>query len=63
MLVLSPGDLTVPPALVVDASDWSSRHHPSDSDGELQPYLDGLDLTSELHGSPSLPLLLVEEAK
>ena len=63
MLVLSPGDLTVPPALVVDASNWPGRHHPSDSDGELQPYLDGLDLSSELDCASSLPLLLVEEAK
>ena len=59
--LMTPGDFTVPSALVVDASDWTGRHDPSDCDGELQQYLDGLDLTSELHCSPALHLLLVEE--
>ena len=59
---LIPGDFTVPSAVAVDASDWSGRDDPSDCDGELQQYLDGLDLASELHCSPALHLLLVQEA-
>ena len=61
--LVTPGDFPVPAALVVAAPDRTGRDHPPDCDGELQPHLVGLDLAPELHRSPPLHLLLVEEAK
>ena len=61
--LVTPGDIPVAPSLVVAAPHRSGRDHPPDCDGELQPHLAGLDLAPELHRSPPLPLLLVEEAE
>lgn len=61
--MILPGDFAVSSAVVVAASDRTVRDHPPDRDGELQQYLDGLDLPSELHHPPHLHLLLVQEAE